>query len=272
MTKPRFSVIIPTLNEEKFLPNLLASLAQQSLKDFEVIVVDGSSKDNTVALARSFEKKLPGFRVIVSKKASLPLQRNLGAKESRGDWFIFVDADSVLLSNFFERLEQFIEKENPKLLTTWFRPDSEVSGDAMITLLGNMMIEGSILFHRPLAPGPLIVVHRDAFGAVGGFNEQLSFGEDQDFSARLYERGVSLQILRETLSVYSLRRIRMEGKLRMIQTYAKAIFSVLLTKRAPKSMPGYIMGGQLYGKSKKSNSRFANYEKKLKKMMRELFE
>src|SRR5258706_4031142 len=91
----RFSVVIPALNEEKFLPKLLASLAAQTVKDFEVVVVDGSSKDKTVTVARSFAKKLPKLQVVVSKVASLPLQRNLGAKKTTGEWLIFIDADSV---------------------------------------------------------------------------------------------------------------------------------------------------------------------------------
>ena len=96
MAAPLFSIIIPTLNEELFLPTLLVSLTEQSFGDFEVIVIDGSSADKTVAIASSFEKKLPRLEIIVSKIAGLPLQRNLGAKAARGSYFIFVDADSVL--------------------------------------------------------------------------------------------------------------------------------------------------------------------------------
>src|SRR5690348_11138372 len=100
----RYSIIIPALNEEKFLPNLLTSLASQTKKDFEVIVVDGSSKDKTVSRARSFHKTVPGLRVVISKIASLPLQRNIGAKAAKGEWLIFVDADSILLPYFIERI------------------------------------------------------------------------------------------------------------------------------------------------------------------------
>jgi glycosyltransferase involved in cell wall biosynthesis len=74
------SIVIPALNEEHFLPHLLTSLTKQTKSDFEVIVVDGSSTDRTVEVARSFGTKLPKLEVIVSQKASLPLQRNLGAR------------------------------------------------------------------------------------------------------------------------------------------------------------------------------------------------
>lgn len=271
MTSPRFSVIIPTLNEEKFLPNLLASLAEQSLKNFEVIVVDGSSKDKTVAIAQEHKRNL-SLRVIVSRQASLPLQRNLGGRAAKGDWLVFVDADSVLLPYFFDRVGDFIKKENPQIFTTWLRPDSEVPGDAMVALLGNLMVEGTLLFKRPQAPGPLTVMKSQVFELVNGYDESLSFGEDVDFGRRVYEQGIPLQILRETLYIWSLRRFRRQGTLRVIQTYAKAIFSVLLTKRPPKHIPGYIMGGHLYTEKRKSRSLLERYEKKLKRLMKELFE
>src|SRR5512147_158891 len=106
MTK--LSLVIPALNEEKFLPHLLTSLTKQTKQDFEVVVVDGSSNDRTVETARSFCSKLPTLKVIVSEKTRLPLQRNLGARATTGEWLIFIDADSRLLPYFIERIEWFI--------------------------------------------------------------------------------------------------------------------------------------------------------------------
>src|SRR5689334_16578104 len=117
----KFSVVIPALNEEKFLPNLLASLAEQTKRDFEVIVVDGSSKDDTVAVARSFAAKLPSLQVHVSEEANLPLQRNIGARMSAGEWLLFVDADSIFLPYSMERLEHFVREQDPKFFMVWFR-------------------------------------------------------------------------------------------------------------------------------------------------------
>lgn len=257
MAVPKFSVIIPALNEEKFLPKLLASLTVQSRRDFEVIVVDGSSKDKTVETAKSFLAKLPSLFIEVSRIASLPLQRNLGAKRARGEWLIFIDADSILLPFFIERISEFIGEQHPKLFTTWFRPDSEVGSDALLTLLGNMFIEGSVVLHRQLSPGPLTVVNRQSYTMIGGYDESLKFSEDFDFAQRLAAAGINLKILRETLYVWSMRRIRKEGKLKMLQFYAKVSLQALLTKKVPGDITGYIMGGHLYkqDKSPKPKSR-----------------
>jgi len=248
------SIVIPALNEENYLPHLLTSLTKQTKRDFEVIVVDGSSTDKTVEMARSFGSRLPKLEVIVSQKANLPLQRNMGARASSGEWLAFIDADSILLPYFIERIESFIEEQNPTLFTSWFRPDSEISGDALFTLMANLFVEGSTVFHRSIAPGPLAVIRRQVFDLVGGYNETLTFGEDYDFTQRIVARGITLQILRETLYVLSLRRVRRDGKLRFMRLYAKASLRVLFTKRNLNHIPSYIMGGHIYENGKEYSS------------------
>lgn len=270
----RFSIVIPALNEEKFLPKLLDSLVHQTQKDFEVVVVDGSSKDKTVAIAKSYAKKLPKLQVIVSKKASLPLQRNMGAKATNAPWLIFVDADSVLFPNFIERISEYIREEKPSFFTTWLRPDSEKSADANIALLGNLMLNVSLTMHRPLASGPLTVVTRTAFDRVGGYNEAHAYNEDVDFSLRVSKAHYTLRILPETLYVWSLRRLRRQGTLKVIQQYIVSAFPILVFNKPLKHMPGYIMGGHPYNKKKKAlvSATLKRYEKDLKKILKELFE
>jgi glycosyltransferase involved in cell wall biosynthesis len=274
MKDPMFSVIIPTLNEELFLPKLLSSLVVQTRQNFEVIVVDGSSKDKTVDVAHSFQRKLPRLSILTSEKASLPLQRNMGARVAGSDWFVFIDADSIVMPNFIERITRFIEETNPQLFTTWFRPDSEVNADAMLTLFGNMVLEGTVMFKRPIAPGPLSVVARDAFKSVGEYDENRTFNEDVDLGLRLFKKGIPLKILKETLYIYSFRRIRKQGALKLAQQYIRAALPILMLKRPMRYMPDYVMGGQLYGKQRKPIKRsvLQQYEMKLKHLMKELFE
>jgi len=274
MSKPFFSVVIPTLNEEKFLPNLLESLTRQTCRDFEVTVVDGTSHDKTVKIAKSFRKQLPRLRILVSKKASLPLQRNLGARDSKGKWLCFIDADSILLPYFFERVGEHIARYQPQLLTTWFRPDSENSKDSVFTLLGNIVVEGSLIFKKPMSPGPLTLVRRDIFRQVDGYDEQHAYHEDVDFGIRLAKIGVYLNVLRESLYVWSLRRFRKEGTLKVLNQYIISILPVLLINKSLKFMPGYIMGGHLYHQKARRVKRsvLRVYEKKLRRLVKEFFE
>jgi glycosyltransferase involved in cell wall biosynthesis len=271
MSKLLFTVVIPALNEEKFLPNLLKSLAVQTDRRFEVIVVDGSSTDKTVIKAKTFQKTVPNLSVIVSPVASLPLQRNLGAKKAAGEWLAFIDADSILMPYFFERVNKYIETVKPELMTTWCRPDSEVNGDALLTLFGNITLEASIMFKKPLSPGPLTLVSKRAYEKIGGYDEEHAFHEDMDFGMRLHKIGIRLHILKETLYIWSMRRMRQQGTLKVLQQYAKAAMPVLFFNKTYKHMPGYIMGGQLYKKKQPKLTVLKTYEAKLKNLMQELF-
>lgn len=272
MKSPLFSVIIPTLNEETFLPKLLRSLSEQTNKNFEVIVVDGSSKDKTISEAKKFTSQLPSLRVIVIKNPSLPRQRNLGAASAKGSWLVFVDADSIFLPYFIDRVTVFIGEHDPKLLTTWFRSDNEDPKDAVSTLFANVYVEATLILKKPLTPGPLTIIRRDAFDMVHGYDEEHAFNEDVDFGLRLYKAGVHLSILRESLYVWSLRRFRKEGTLKVLNQYVVSFFPILLFNRSMKWMPGYVMGGHLYGKKKKIKRSVLNgYERKLKSIMKELF-
>jgi glycosyltransferase involved in cell wall biosynthesis len=105
------SIIIPTYNEERFLPRLLTSLASQNTKvSFEVIVVDGGSHDMTAAEAKKFAKKLP-LRFVVAKKRGAAEQRNEGILQAKGDWLIFIDADNQIPSNFLEKFNALVQEQ-----------------------------------------------------------------------------------------------------------------------------------------------------------------
>ncbi len=265
------SIIIPTLNEERFLPILLDSLRVQTDQGFEVIVVDGGSKDKTILKAETYKAKLPRLSVVRSPKASLPYQRNLGAKHARGEWFVFVDADSVFLPYFIERCKECIATRKPGAMAVWFRPDSEVPGDALITLLANIAMELSLVFRRPLTPGPLTIVSRVAFEDILGYDVSHEFSEDLDFGMRLSRAKYSVVVLRETLCIWSLRRLRKEGSLSVLQKYVATGLAAVVTKHPLRFMPGYVMGGHVYHQKGK-RSVIAKMNKQIRILWRELIE
>lgn len=271
---PLFSVVIPALNEEKYISRLLTSLTKQTNQDFEVILVDGSSKDQTVSLARTFKKKLPHLSVVISPQASLPLQRNIGAKSARGDWFVFIDADTVLLPYALDRAHEFINSTQTSFFASWARPDSEVIFDSLYTLLFNSTIEGGVLFKRPFAPGPFSLVKRQVFDSVGGYDETASFGEDYDFTLRVLKTGVQMGILRETLFVWSLRRVRKKGVFTLTTQYLSGALNAMFFNKALKNMPGYLMGGHVYDKNEKplGEEILKKYELKFKQIIKGLLE
>lgn len=269
-----YSVIIPALNEEKFLPVLLESLCTQTFRDFEVIVVDGGSEDRTVAVAKRYQKRLPKLTVLVCTPRGLARQRNFGAAHASGNWFIFSDADNVMLPYAMGRIADYAATTKTNFFTTWFRSDSEVTGDAILALFSNMVIEGSVSVKKPFSPGPLTVIRKDTFDTVGGYTENIVWGEDYEFSKRVHEHGINLTLLRETCYVWSMRRFRREGNLSVLRKFALATLYNLISNKAFTRMPGYEMGGHLYSSLKKttSQSKIRQFQLKLKDLAREMFE
>lgn len=273
MKRPFFSIIIPALNEEKFIPKLLDSLTKQTFNDFEVLVIDGKSKDKTVRIASSYASILP-LRVIVADHASLPHQRNIGADNAKGEWFVFVDADTVLLPYTLNRLFMYITAHDAHILTSWFTPDSEEDKDARFVLLAHLVFETAKMLKRTTAPGPFSIVDRETFYTIGKYDEDHPFLEDQDFSQRAHKHGVVIYMIRETLYVWSLRRYRKEGTFKVIQEYMKALLPVLFLRTTPKHLVGYTMGGHVFNKKKTTvkPSLLSKAEKQIRTLMQEIFE
>lgn len=272
MNSVTLSIIIPTLNEEKFLPHLLDSLITQTMKDFEVIVSDGSSLDKTVVIVDQYKKRLPRLTLVQNTTAGLAMQRNTGAKAAKGKLLIFIDADGVFLPHALERMKAYIQAENIEHFTPWFLPDSSAGSDALLVLLINSSLEAATMMKRPVAYGQCSVMTRKVYDLVGGYNESLAWGEDNDISRRIFEQGYMLKILRETLVVYSLRRFRKQGTLRTLHVYAKTAFQALLTRKTPTNLPQYVMGGHQYTQEEvhASMNAIKIFHKILRKLTREI--
>lgn len=108
----KVSVIIPLYNAQNYISACLESVLSQTLKDFEVIVVDDCSTDNSCAVAESFSEKFGGRLKIISLSnntgnASIP--RNEGLRFSRGDYIFFMDNDDLITPNALETLYKFAE-------------------------------------------------------------------------------------------------------------------------------------------------------------------
>lgn len=109
------SAIIPTLNEEKIIGNVLARLFEQSIPPDEIIVADGGSHDKTVAIAQGFEN----VRVIYIPVRGIATARNEAVKASQGDLILSLDADTILCDGWIEHvLDHFLD---PKVVAVGSR-------------------------------------------------------------------------------------------------------------------------------------------------------
>ncbi len=104
--KPKFSIIVPVYNTEKYLERCLDSIKEQTISDYEVIVVNDGSTDNS----KDIIKKYP-YKVINQKNQGLSMARNNGVKEARGEYIIFLDSDDYLEKNLLKKINAVLDNK-----------------------------------------------------------------------------------------------------------------------------------------------------------------
>ena len=105
-----FSVIIPTYNQANLLERCLKSVTQQTFKNYEVIIVDNYSTDNTSKVVKKFGKKIKYFKI--RNRGVIAKSRNLGIKKSKGKWICFLDSDDTWVSYKLKKLFM-VQKQFP---------------------------------------------------------------------------------------------------------------------------------------------------------------
>lgn len=253
-SKPLFSIIIPTLNEEKFLPRLLTSLKNQTEKNFEVIIVDGGSTDKTIQKAREYEKFIPSLTIVFSEKQNVSYQRNLGAKIAQGDYLIFLDADSKVSPSFIKKLKGTIKKTPGLIYLPKFIPDIKTPDITLLFELAYFLIEVSQYTPKPFSTGGEIIIRREIFHILGGFDEKLFLSEDHELLQRAKKFGITARLLPEVKITFSLRRMQKEGKLKFFLKYLYSTAQTLFYGKIEKQIFNYEMGGHLYKDFKKQKT------------------
>ncbi|MDP2930776.1 MAG: glycosyltransferase, partial [bacterium] len=187
------SLIIPTKNEEKFLPRLLASIKKQTLKPFEIIVADNFSTDKTPEIVRA-------SGALLVEGGLLAAGRNNGVKIAKGDILIFFDADDILPKNtFLETAVNLFNNLGLDAATSTFKLDNESQKNFVARFCfftWNFCLRASNIFNRALCGGgPFFICTKQAFEKVKGFTEKMVFGEDSDFANKFMKNGLKFKTL-----------------------------------------------------------------------------
>ena len=207
------SIVIPTFNEEKYLPRLLKSIERQTFRDYEVIVADNDSSDSTRAIAKSFGAK------IVS--GGMPGRgHNQGAKAARGEWLLFLDADVVLPPDFLGRAMTEIKNSDFSVATCLIDPLSDRRIDKLLHGSVNLYMRATRKFFAH-APGFCIFCEMKIHRKSGGFNEKIKLGEDIDYVHRL-SKIAKFGLLRNVCIPVSVRRLDEDGRFKIVVKYVAA--------------------------------------------------
>ncbi|OQY65337.1 hypothetical protein B6D29_04130 [Microgenomates bacterium UTCPR1] len=272
MDKPFFTIIIPTYNEEKFLPKLLNDLTKQKERDFEVIIVDGKSKDNTVKCAQHHRESL-NLKVVSSKISNVSVQRNLGARKSKGKFLIFLDADMRIGQAFLAKTISFIKRKKGLLFIPYLYPTKEFGQYKPLLDLVNLFVEFSQKLSKKFSLGGSIIINRHLFDLMGGFDDSLFIAEDHELIQRAYSWGVTPKFFKQIFVYISLRRMKKEGRLKLMYKYLVVSFRrIFLNEEIRNKIFNYQMGGQIYNKEDfhKKEELFTKYFSQIKKLFRKL--
>ncbi|MCG9873933.1 MAG: glycosyltransferase [Leptospiraceae bacterium] len=217
---PKISVIIPTLNEEELLPTLLECLKQQTFRDFEIIVADAGSKDQTRKIAKKY-----GALVV---DGGMPgVGRNKGAEVAKGEFLFFFDADVLLPNDFLAKAYGEIEEKFVDLATCEFKPQSDLRLDKVLFQLSNLFVKINQKLN-PRAAGFCIFISSRLFRRIKGFDESVKLAEDHDLVERA-SKYRSLHFINSTHLMVSIRRLEKEGRFSLIEKYMQVELH-LLTK------------------------------------------
>lgn len=200
------SIIIPTKNEEKNLPDILKSLRNQNYKKrFEIIVVDGKSNDNTREVAREY-----GCKVVVQKKLGISNARNLGWKSARGSVLVFLEADQKTDKNFLKEVERtFLDKETMIARANYIPIQKN-------WIQKTLVVQIELASRRQKVWEFPTIFRKGVLSKINEWDENIDFAEDRELPSRLKKSGYKTVLIKRAVvyakPVDSLNKLFKQGR------------------------------------------------------------
>lgn len=206
------TVIVPTLNEEKSIESCLKSIrSQDTSHDYEIIVSDSGSRDRTTEIAEKYVDK-----IVASRKGIAPA-RNTGAEHARGDFLVFIDADTIIPKNYLEKvMEKFTADPGLLAFSAGFTFSNRDNRLIFIEKIINSYFVFRGMVGLAILPGFNTAIRRHVFESAGGFRDVPI--EDGEFAFRLRKLGKT-DYFTDFYVITSSRRLEKMGLLGTIRYY-----------------------------------------------------
>ncbi|KUK79383.1 MAG: teichoic acid biosynthesis related protein [Microgenomates bacterium 39_7] len=244
-----FSIVIPTLNEEEYLPKLLEDLVKQTYKNFEVIHVDAESDDDTVKKANKFLDQLQ-LKSILSTQKSVGHQRNLGSQVAKGSWIIFMDADNRLPDHFLQGVKYQLDKrKDVDAFTCWLDIKSyQISYQPAVQLINfGVSLLNSEVF------GAMLGIKAELMSKYN-FSEKQKFCEDIALVKELNKDGHNFVCFRDPRYFTSPRRFEKEGLAKTTTSAIEARLRMLFNDNLENFDKYPMLGGAYYEENNKERN------------------
>ena len=186
---PKISIIIPTYNESQHLSLLLSDLSIFN-EEIEIIIVDCNSDDKTKDIANIYKTNTHN-----TKKKNRGLQLNIGAKKAKGEWFIFIHADSRLSQDWLKKVKSVIRYDKNSVCFFKFKINNKKIIYRFLEIVVNLR---SYIFKDPYGDQGLLI-HRETYFKNKGYRK-IPLMEDLDFIKRLKNK---TSLKRLTIPIYT---------------------------------------------------------------------
>ena len=239
----KYSIIVPVFNRPNEVDELLESLCQQTVKDFEVLIVEDGSQRDSLAVVEKYAGKLD-VKYFKKPNSGPGQSRNYGAERASGDWLIILDSDVVLPKGYMESVEKGLSATatekgpiaacgGPDASHPSFTPIQKAISYSMTSFFTTGGIRGGKAKLDKFYPRSFNMgIRRDVYQQLGGFSK-MRFGEDIDFSYRIVEAGYRPVLIPEAW-VWHKRRTDFRKFFR--QVYNSGIARINLEKRHPGTL------------------------------------
>jgi glycosyltransferase involved in cell wall biosynthesis len=191
MQTPFLSIIIPLYNKEKFVSATIKSVLTQTYTDFEILIVEDCSTDNSKSIACQFISE--NVKIIQHEKnKGLSASRNTGIRNANSDYVVFLDADDVLKPNYLEKIFSLIQNfPEASIFATNYEEIFEKEKAITTTLSLKKFEKDGIIpdffeanLQQPLYCQSSLCVRKNAFEKIGFYDETITYSEDVDFNIR----------------------------------------------------------------------------------------
>ncbi|BBB14888.1 glycosyl transferase group 2 family protein [Candidatus Rickettsiella viridis] len=195
---PLFSIILTTYNRSQLLPRALRSVLQQSFSNFELIIVDDHSTDNTRQVVYEFTDNRMTY-IQQDHNQGVSTARNTGIKQAKGEYLCFLDDDDEYLPTFLQEVSQFLKKKSQAFIGLIWTGIAKIHEEKTIqTELFNLDNKKNLLFLLEILFSG-ITIHHTCFERVGLFNPTLHLREDMDIVYRMLATGLDYAAIPKVL-------------------------------------------------------------------------
>jgi glycosyltransferase involved in cell wall biosynthesis len=186
---PLITVVTPAYNIARYVGETVDSVLRQTFHDFEYLVVDDGSTDNSVDIVQAHVGDDPRFRLVQGEHRGLSAARNAGVREARGQYIAFVDGDDRWHPKFLERQLRLIQSLPPDVGAVFCRSRLVLQNGTVVFLqwqrAGRYDFDDLLVNSNPARNGSSLLIHKSCFADVGGFDEELHHLEDLDMWLRI---------------------------------------------------------------------------------------